>query len=284
MSALRSSLTPIALCIVFASIGCEGDDAGDNGGAGGIGSADPGNRAGSGGSSSGGGDAGDDGPAAGGAGSGSPGALDEGALGSDLSAAQVEDLCATLDAAAALVGDLELSCQGEAWLATFDQSECEQIVVLCNDAGATMLGLEEPSTCASMGQELPDCDVTVGEMIACAEEYGRFWTSRTCAMEGLTDEGPSCDVAFQERCPSLYGPPDGGGNSGGAGSGGGSGTGRCSGIGPSCFSQFSSGTCIGVDGCIWSSSTDSCSGVSRSCSSYFDAIGCGSQTGCFWSP
>jgi hypothetical protein len=215
-----------------------------------------------------------------GAGSGAPGGdIDESDVASDLSAGEVEDVCAALDDAAGLLGDVERACQVEAWLATFDEPECESIVELCNDAGETMLGLELPSSCAEEGEELPDCDVTVGEMIACAEEYGAFWASRTCDMEGLLDENPSCDEDLAERCPSLYGTGDGG-SSGDPGGDDGS----CSGLAPSCTLQSSSSTCGGVDGCTWQSSSETCSGVARACSSYASEAGCIGQDGCSWGP
>jgi hypothetical protein len=206
----------------------------------------------------------------------SGGDIDEDAVASDLSAGEVRDVCAALDDAAGLLGDVERACQVEAWLATVDQAECEGILEQCNDAGETMLQLELPSSCAEQGEELPDCDVTVAEMIACAEEYGTFWASRTCDMEGLFDEGPTCDEDLADRCPSLYGTGDGG-SSGGSGD-----DGSCSGLAPSCALQSSSGTCGGVDGCTWLSASETCSGVAQACSSYTDEVDCIGQSGCDW--
>ena len=115
-------------------------------------------------------------------------------------------------------------------------------------------------------------------MIACAEEYGEFWASRTCDMDALFEPGPTCDGELATRCPSLYESSDGG-SSGEPGS-----TGSCSGLAPSCVLQSSSGLCIGVDGCIWQSSSETCSGVAQSCSSYTAQTGCITQNGCSWTP
>lgn len=252
------SVLAIALCFGSAAFGCGGDDSNDD-------------------------DLGADENAGSGAGSGSSAGagaeVDDTAVASELSAAEVENVCAALDDAAGLLGDVERACQVEAWLVTLEQPECESILEQCNEAGATMLELELPSTCAEQGAELPDCDVTVGEMIACAEEYGEFWAARTCDMEALLDEGPACDEELAMRCPSLYGPTDGGSS----GEPGGS-TGSCSGLAPSCVLQSSSALCIGVDGCIWLSSSETCSGAAQACTSYTNQVGCIGQNGCSWTP
>jgi hypothetical protein len=268
MSQLRSVLA-LALCFGSAASGCGGDD--DSDGASPSGGSSAGSGAGS-------GSAADSGAGAG-SGAGVDLDVDEDAVASELSADEVQDVCAALDDAAGLLGNVERACQVEAWLATFEQAECESIVEQCNDNGATMLELERPSACAEQGEELPDCDVTVGEMIACAEQYGTFWASRTCDMEALFDEGPTCDEDLAMRCPSLYAESDDGGSSGGSGS-----EGSCGGLAPSCVLQSSSVLCMGVDGCLWLSSSETCSGVAQACSSYSSEAGCIGQDGCSWTP
>jgi hypothetical protein len=197
---MRARHVPFVLLLALGGFACGGSDedgdASEEGGSGSDGTAGSGGEGGSSGSS------------------GSPGAdLDDSAQASELSASEVADLCAALDDAAGLTGDVEAGCQAEAWLWTFDPQECEQIIVLCNDAGATMLGLELPAGCSQQGAELEVCEVTVGELIACAQELGEFWATRTCEEDNLTADGPSCDIDFQTRCPSLFGSASSGGGS-----------------------------------------------------------------------
>lgn len=101
----------------------------------------------------------------------------------------------------------------------------------------------------------------------------------------------------------------GGSSSGGSGTGGSSGGGTCTGIASSCstlsevscgnalgcswhedclgfsescYSQYSSYACNGLDGCYWSSYSTSCSGSSWSCSLYSSSLSCTYQGGCYW--
>jgi hypothetical protein len=57
---------------------------------------------------------------------------------------------------------------------------------------------------------------------------------------------------------------------------------NCSGFSDSCFSQFSSSACSGVQGCSWSSSSSTCSGSARSCNLMLGSASCISQRGCSW--
>lgn len=57
---------------------------------------------------------------------------------------------------------------------------------------------------------------------------------------------------------------------------------ECAGVADSCYSQFSSYSCMTISGCYWSSSSDSCSGVASSCSSQYSEYSCVDQ-GCQWS-
>ncbi|MFK7992192.1 MAG: hypothetical protein AB8I08_39600 [Sandaracinaceae bacterium] len=58
--------------------------------------------------------------------------------------------------------------------------------------------------------------------------------------------------------------------------------GDCDGLSRSCYSMYSSYTCIRQDGCFWSSYSDDCSGSARSCSLYSGRTSCTGQEGCRW--
>jgi hypothetical protein len=190
-----------------------------------------------------------------------------------LSADEVAILCQNMDQALGIVGNLERACMIEAWAATFQTDTCNELVTLCEADGYTLLGLEDPSSCSLMGEAIPTCTATVGDLIGCAQTKGAFFASRTCTEVSLSELPPPCPVAAQ--CPDFY-PPDT--NPDPLPS-----TGSCSGVSESCYTQFYSFSCYEVDGCFWSSSSEDCSGLSRSCFLYSDSFSCSQQPGCYWS-
>lgn len=58
--------------------------------------------------------------------------------------------------------------------------------------------------------------------------------------------------------------------------------GDCTGVSSSCYSQYYSSSCIGQEGCFWSSSNSRCSGSSWSCSLFSGRYTCVDQKGCSW--
>jgi hypothetical protein len=118
--------------------------------------------------------------------------------------------------------------------------------------------------------ELPGCEITVGEMIACAEDFSEFWQSRTCTTASLMEDGPPCGDDLAERCPVLYGEEEPTPTTG------------CTGVAPLCSTQTTMTACTALDGCLWSSTDDECTGVSRSCSLITNSADCEMQSGCSW--
>jgi hypothetical protein len=198
--------------------------------------------------------------------------VDDGSLASTLTPSQVKKVCAAVDEAIGLAGDLAASCQVEAFQLALTSAECSDILASCQRDGMTQLGFEKPVRCATEAVDLSDCDVTVREMIDCGMQLGGYWRARTCDVDALDDVGPDCSASLGARCPTLYGSGDSGG-SGGA----------CDGIATSCLSQFTSGTCT-APGCTWSSGTNYCSGLARPCVLNESQQSCTDEPGCYWTP
>ena len=56
----------------------------------------------------------------------------------------------------------------------------------------------------------------------------------------------------------------------------------CTGVAESCYSQYSSSSCNGQNGCRWDYTTERCSGLAGSCGLMGSSYSCRSQDGCRW--
>ena len=77
----------------------------------------------------------------------------------------------------------------------------------------------------------------------------------------------SCSAAPTSNCGSVLGCVS---------------SGECQGVSSSCYSQYSSYSCISQEGCYWSTYDDSCSGSSWSCYLFSGSSSCVMQEGCYW--
>lgn len=134
--------------------------------------------------------------------------FDAGTLASELSADDAQQLCKKLDEASGLLGDVEKACDVEAFLLTYDESDCKSIADKCKSNHETVLGLELPLRCSDTPTELTGCDAPLDEVLYCATALGAFWSLRDCTPESLYADGPSCAKDLTHTCPLLFGEPD----------------------------------------------------------------------------
>jgi hypothetical protein len=131
--------------------------------------------------------------------------LDASTLASELSADEAQQFCRKLDDVTGLLGDVKKACGVEAYLLTYDVSDCMSIVKQCNTNKETVLGLELALRCSETPTELKGCDAPVDDVLLCATALGAFWSTRECEINSLADPGPTCTSDLASACPLLFG-------------------------------------------------------------------------------
>lgn len=145
----------------------------------------------------------------------------------------------------------------------------KQCTLSCDD-GATCEAVESGSFCIGAKVCVHACNTQAdcGPKTRCGSSG---WCERTGPGSGVPYCGGAatpCSLLTDFTCTSSSGCHD---------------DSQCSGVAESCYSQYSSFSCNGVDGCYWSSSSEQCSGSSHSCSGFSLRSSCESQPGCSWS-